>query len=479
MNENQENIDRLFQDRLFNYTVNPPEIVWKKIEEDLHQEKKKNLFPVYIRIAAVLILFAGLGGVVWKLMNNSSRQITNPTTATYNVITPSIKENNITNNGKKSTLNNLIAKDNTGSIRKSAPPKTQMRKISDNHEQIHEMGSVVNNDTSNISQYQLLSSADSLFPVTLIRNEVGNECDSAKQITNILTSNKTETDSSAHSMKACEPAKSLPVSILDVFLAEDAPKNAKSPKWLIGGQAGPQYSYRDISSDKATTARYNNIESPIMAYAGGVNIQLEATRRWSVQSGVYYSKIGTERSLDNVQDTKLTGAVQNEGNPNQFVSQGNTSDVYMNTSGTITFTYKRIDATGTKALQGSTSTSTNDYRAEQYCEYIEVPLILRYRLLTNKLKVNLLGGISSNILVGNSVHETGPDNFNVTAHIEGVNKTNFNGSVGFGIEYPLSGKILFNLEPVFKYYLSPVSENQDVEVHPYSIGLMTGISCKF
>jgi hypothetical protein len=67
----------------------------------------------------------------------------------------------------------------------------------------------------------------------------------------------------------------------------------------------------------------------------------------------------------------------------------------------------------------------------------------------------------------------------LNSSVENVNKTNYNGSLGFGIEYPLSGKILFNLEPIFKYYFSPISETKDVDVHPYSVGLMTGISYKF
>jgi len=475
MNENQKNIDRLIQDKLFNYAINPPEIVWKKIEGDLKQEKNRIIIPFYLKIAGVLILFTGLGGVIWKLTDKSSPRVINTTTAFQNVITPSIKDNRLANESEKSIITNVNPKNEVVLIRKAVPTNFQTHKISDNHRLMNFKESSVNSDTSNNTENHLLSSVDQMSPADLTIANRESQSRSVKLDTVVLTSNKTETDSSANSVKTSKP----PVKILDVFLAEDAPKNTKSPKWSVGGQAGPQYSYRDVNSDKLTTSHYNKVESPVMAYAGGINIQLEAARLWAVQSGIYYSKIGTERTLDNAGGTKVTDPVQNWGNSYNMTNQGNASDVYMNSTGEITISYKKQEALGINAIAATASDSPDEYHVDQYCEYLEIPLILRYRLLANKLKINLLGGISSNILVGNSIHETGPNNFDITAHIEAVNKTNFNGSLGFGIEYPISGNILFNIEPVFKYYFSSVSGNQDVDVHPYSIGLMTGISCKF
>jgi hypothetical protein len=61
MNGQDDKIDSLFQEKLFNYSPAPPEAAWKRIELVLRQEKKRKLIPAYIRIAAAIVLFAGLG----------------------------------------------------------------------------------------------------------------------------------------------------------------------------------------------------------------------------------------------------------------------------------------------------------------------------------------------------------------------------------------------------------------------------------
>lgn len=466
MNEQDDKIDSLFQEKLFNYSPAPPEDAWKSIELVLRQEKKRRLIPAYMRIAAAILLFAGLGGLLWKLAYNTTTQQVANKIFTENAVALSSKDNIPSKKNIVESTNDQIK---TSSLKHKKAIKQKP-------------GSVKNLLPKETTDVELTNQiADEIRPE--INNTVQNQNASAQATigdSNVAALRYTAHDSLSQNHQIPQPVNNLQPNMTNDLLAEEAPKDIRELKWYIGGQAGPQYSYRDVNSDKATTDRYNKIESPIMAYAGGLNIQLEAARRWTVQTGVYYSKIGTERTLDNAEGTKMTNNLDSWGSPSvHYIDRGSSPDVFLNSSGKITYTYKKFDQAEANSISQDLATSQGDYHVDQYCEYIEIPLILRYRVLAKKLKVNLVGGISSNILVGNSLHETGPDNFNLTTSVENVNKTNYNGSVGFGIEYPLSGKILFNLEPIFKYYFSPISETKDVDVHPYSVGLMTGISYKF
>lgn len=86
-------------------------------------------------------------------------------------------------------------------------------------------------------------------------------------------------------------------SMLAVFDEPEKPVSSVN-KWAIGGQAGPQYAYRTISADapEQLSETYNQSENGIMAYAGGVQVAFKAARRFSVQSGIFYSKMGQSTS---------------------------------------------------------------------------------------------------------------------------------------------------------------------------------------
>jgi len=51
--------------------------------------------------------------------------------------------------------------------------------------------------------------------------------------------------------------------------------------------------------------------------------------------------------------------------------------------------------------------------------------------------------------------------------------------VGLGMEYNVSQKITFNLEPVFRYYVTPLSNFSGAIYKPYSLGFYSGFYFKF
>jgi hypothetical protein len=62
---------------------------------------------------------------------------------------------------------------------------------------------------------------------------------------------------------------------------------------------------------------------------------------------------------------------------------------------------------------------------------------------------------------------------------DGLSNVNFSSSLGLGFEYNFSGKISLNLEPTFRYYLTPLGGLVGSSIHPYSFGVFSGLSYKF
>ena len=68
--------------------------------------------------------------------------------------------------------------------------------------------------------------------------------------------------------------------------------------------------------------------------------------------------------------------------------------------------------------------------------------------------------MSYGYLVENFAYANDGANMIPVGHTEGVNIHNISSQLGLGMEYNISTNISFNLEPVFKYYVTPISNLQ-------------------
>jgi len=123
--------------------------------------------------------------------------------------------------------------------------------------------------------------------------------------------------------------------------------------------------------------------------------------------------------------------------------------------------------------------SEGSYLTEQYFEFVEIPMVFKYSVIDRKLNVSLNGGLWTQILVGNTAITTGDNDFYAKEETKDINTLNYSGSLGIGFNYPVTSNLLISLDPIFKYYLSPINSNPETEVHPYTFGIMTGINFNF
>jgi hypothetical protein len=277
----------------------------------------------------------------------------------------------------------------------------------------------------------------------------------------------------------------------DALLADNKDEGTgeekKDSRWMLGSEVAPLYSYRKIESgylDKSAVQTMNNSEQGLMAYAGGLRVGYSAGRRLSVQSGLYYSRVGQEKNngdavsmdqiayVDKANVTYLsipnsTGTIHaNDNNSNRYESvisttNSNKSDFF--------------NPNGFPVLSsGTTQITEGDITAIQYFDYLELPVTVKYKIIDRKLSFSFLGGLITNFLVNNGVQLKQNGNSESFGTTRDINKVNYQGSVGLGLDYPLMDRLYISLEPRFRYYLNPI--DQRFNVHPYSFGLFAGIS---
>jgi hypothetical protein len=265
------------------------------------------------------------------------------------------------------------------------------------------------------------------------------------------------------------------------YLPEN-PVQEVTKRWTIAALASPTYFASFNSDNNSITQNLKSGEQQLFSYAGGVSLSYKVNKRFSVQSGLYYSSFGHQ----------LAG-ISSFGGFQQYVySKSDHNFEVLTTSGTI-FTsngdiYLSDNISSDRIITRYNNNVFDPAKANlQYLDnslrqnfsYLEFPVLLKYKLVDKVIDFNLIGGLSSNLLVGNSVSATSNTGKYQVGKTEGLNLITFSSSLGMGMEYSVSRNFSLNLEPTFRYYLNPFSEISGMRIHPYSFGIFSGLSYKF
>ncbi|HZH70454.1 MAG TPA: hypothetical protein VFD80_08395, partial [Flavobacteriaceae bacterium] len=110
--------------------------------------------------------------------------------------------------------------------------------------------------------------------------------------------------------------------------------------------------------------------------------------------------------------------------------------------------------------------------------YYEIPLELEYAIINTKFGVNLIGGVST-LFLGNNEISVKSENFSsALGEANNLSNVSFSTNVGLGLDYKLSQRFIFNMEPMFKYQINPYTDSS-VNFKPYYLGVYSGLSFKF
>ena len=267
--------------------------------------------------------------------------------------------------------------------------------------------------------------------------------------------------------------------------ALDAPDNTnrKGPnKWSISALVSPTYQSRMGAGDNEAIARLMASEQSAVSYSGGLALSYKINKRLSIQSGIYYSSVGKE----------LSGISTYSGFKDHFYTKGNPNFEVLTANGTVhtdnndIFLLDRISSERIHTAYNTdvfdpekASLKYIDNSLRQNFSFLEFPVFLRYKVIDKTLDLNIIGGISSNLLVNNSVYASSEGGRYPVGKTEGLNIITFSSSLGMGMEYNITGNLSLNLEPTFRYYLNPFNDIPGMGIHPYSFGVFSGISYKF
>lgn len=461
--KNTNNIDELYREKLQNFEKDPPSYLLENILAATVVNKKsgKMVFWRMAGVAAALLL-AFIAG--WQFNSRDKLELKQQMVMTQ---TPAPKTETKTS----------IQSEEKRILNQAEPSHAMVASL----EQVNQVESSKSIEMSSISEP---GTSPSIIETSLLKPlnsqfiKIPGETASIK----LLQERKTK-----------EITKNLSEKSIDQQIMEQNQQLAMAQKsdkakarWLVGAQVSPAYNVSNSSHSAQYASNMLTAESSHKVDLGaGLTVEYKPGKRWSVQSGVYYSGMAQSSGVSGSQNSKNSfapGLAADYVNTSVNVD-ANSNKLSMNsTAGVIEL--KSVPSQiilGSKLESNSVTPAVfaSNVQFTQNFQYIEIPLYLRYSIIDSRFGVEMMGGLSSNVLVGNETYMQAASGKSLVGSTKDMQPLNYSGTLGLGLKYSLSKRFFLNVEPRVKYYLNSLNSNASVSYKPYTIGVFTGLSYQF
>lgn len=485
----KKNIDRLFQERFKDFEATPSDAVWKHIESQLNQKKKKRrVIPIWWRyagVAALLLLFLTIGGIYFNSDNTSAVSPTNQVVDTKKEVVEPSKSNNKTNfdNPNQKTHN---SDEDGNDLESNKSHQTQQNAVVESPASVlannpSDKKTNLSNSTKGKTQQAIqnpLPTKDALATVHSnvkdktepVVDQSNNTLEKTQEKITVLNNNQTTVananNESLDSVTNTEPKnKSLTIedAIAEATTIEE--KENIQDKWSIAPNAAPVY-FSSLGKGSSIDSQFNNnSKSGEVNMSYGVTASYAITKNLKVRSGI--NKVNLGYNTNDVVVFKTVGI----GSSSSLLKNVNTNDASENISIISGESLRTSSSDG--SLIKTSNTSIN-----QSLGYIEIPLEIEYAIINKKLGVNVIGGFSSFFLNSNKLYSEFSGERTLIGEATNLNKVSYSANFGLGLNYKMTKKFELNLEPMFKYQINTFN-NTSGNFKPFFIGVYTGIGFKF
>lgn len=472
MIRDKKNIDTLFEEGLKKFKEQPPVYAWDRLDKGLDKAKfKKSLVFLRWMAASVLIILAFGAGYYYAIYNLKTPQISDD----FNSSIPAMQNTQLsTAQTSEETKDNFIENSVIEMPIADADQKKNTNFRSPNNEVIAINDNLSDNTKELVNSEILMpNAAEQNIP----KNEIGfmQKIDIASISIDQQPNNTFQTNTAEAELAIAAPA---PMSIY--YYPEDydlAPtKKELETKWAVGALFAPVISYRDITINYENQQgsivnddelQLNNTEDALLSYAGGVDVNYHVSKRWSIQSGLYFSRIGqvNNDALNFKQD-----------NDEYLLYSINTS------TGDISVAFEKVPNDIRKINPPKDTLSGVDIgnvKIVQNFDLFEVPVLVKYSILDKRFGIDVSGGLSPAYIIDNNTYLEVDNNKHNIGSSDNLNNMIVNTTFALGLNYGITKKLSINFEPTIKYSLSPINKNSQFDYHPYYFSWYTGISYRF
>ena len=229
-------------------------------------------------------------------------------------------------------------------------------------------------------------------------------------------------------------------------------------KWSVGPTVAPVFFNSLQTGSPLNSELSDNSKTSDNSLSVGVRVNYQLSQKLFIQSGI--NRVDLAYNTNNV-NAFITSSKNGYNNINT-----SKPGVYLTPGQNATSSVKDLNRPG---VSGDIN---------QFMQYYELPVEMKYSLYDRKLGLNLVGGFSTMILSDNSVSFVSNDGITDLGGANNLNSLNFSGNVGVDLDYKISKSWYLNVAPMFKYQFNTYSGNSG-DFRPYYFGLYSGLNYKF
>ena len=482
MNQSKNHIDKVFKRKLRDWSQDPPADVWDNISAELDLSGKKKKRIVWIARIAASVAVVTVLTLGYVFIRNSADQ-------------PLVTEEQVSRDSvlkEKTVSPEYTRTDETGTEEKDSKEDLFEGKIIQDGELPVKEKQEMLAEISDMDVAEYPGSDASGHPEDISGSSLPGSVPDYIDMNYISHLDYPATDREGKPQRydqlyvlpgLTESAKDTDWDDLYVQDLQDQEKRNKT-RWAVGTQVSPLYSYRVLGKQDAATqsgSYYDQIESGQIAYSGGVNVKYSPVNRISIQSGIYYSKLGI--SVDhNYYSGNITMPTFATSSAYKYNSVSNSSGIInIEDSGPVRYVTNAGEDSEQLYFSSMMELNVHVYEGEiiQNFEYLEVPMVIRYKLVDRKLGFDFLGGVSTNFLIGSNAYFLEDNSKEKIGSTTSIKPVNYSSILGFGVGYVISDRLNISVEPTFRYYLNSINKSSPIRSHPYSLGIFTGMSYYF
>lgn len=488
-------MDDLFRSKLNDFEQEPPAYVWSGIRERQTGKKRHTLF-FYLKgagVAAAVLLAFLLG---WQLQQQTKD------------VAPVLTDHQIQSNertsqpGSSDFVTDKKEETRTTSESNSAQQPTEPAFAESGREK-QAADQPEPNDSNNTIKFQLTANAEASSHESRLETEASENRKQETQefqllrLLNLQLDDSFKEEAQLADLRRKQRETTTQLNVLEQKQMEENARllaanrmDNQSAAWQLGAMLTPGVSVSQSSqSQEYASSMAIPGSKDKLHLGGGISVEYKTQKRWSVQSGVYYSKLGQTSSNQPFQPERANADFASGESLRSEVAYFNTAvavksgEMSMNTvAGVVAIdrlpTNARLSS-GFETLAADDGILLTQTNFEQNFEYIEIPLILRYQLIDATFDLQFLGGFNTSVLVGNNAYANSQYGNERIGETRDMNAVNYSTSFGFGVGYGISDKISLHIEPQLKYFLGSLNSNANVNFKPYTIGVYTGLSYQF
>jgi len=468
--KDERNTDDIIREKLENFQATPPPHIWNNVQLQLAAGRRRNrmVYMGWISAAAVVVLAFLAGWYFNENLKEDKSKIVNS-----EIIQTEKNENETVVQSEETKVENQL------SAELNAENSNQI-----NYNETNQLAGVYP-----VSSKMTLSKTPASGYILTSRESINLAMISALNA-QISQNQQFHTELAWHN--AVTSARNL--SEQEALLVAENIKNVKAAStpennWKMGMYVAPGYSSYSSSYSETYAQNMNYTGSDGNAnVGGGFSVQYKTSKRWIVESGIYYAQNGqqSENSAniftrnENADNTLADGGVSYFSN--QVRVENNT--MAMNSAaGIIQFssTPKGAELTGDFEAKntGVANLLVANGGFSQVFEFMEIPLYVRYRVIDRKIGVELLTGFNTGIVVGNNAYIENQYGVQNIGETKDISTFNIAGTLGMGVNYALGKHFSVAVEPRFSYYLNSINNNPSVDFRPYRMGFYTGLTYEF